>query len=119
MLQLERQVLREFSRKVGCNALVFDKIYAWAVPESNTVRAGDTYRATLFLSTTGSDVYGIRLEANGQPIKADYRQQWPVQFPIPAAAAAGGASWEGAVRGRYHGRDTTFRVRVPYTIRPK
>jgi GldM N-terminal domain len=119
VIRREREVLRKLAEKVGSSYIVFDKISLMAVPESNTVREGDTYRATMYLTTTGSEVYDLRMTANGQPIKADYRRQSLVQLPIPADAAAGPARWEGAIQGHYHGRDTTFRVQVPYTIQPR
>ncbi|RTQ52519.1 hypothetical protein EJV47_05770 [Hymenobacter gummosus] len=114
--RLARQALEKLAEKVGSSCIVFERIGAVAAPESNTVREGDTYRATLYLGTTGSEVYGVRMTANGQPVKVNYDMHGTVQLPVPAAAPAGPAAWEAVVQGRYGGRDTTFRLRVPYTI---
>ncbi|MCC3156973.1 hypothetical protein LJ737_06975 [Hymenobacter sp. 15J16-1T3B] len=116
--RLEHDALAELDQKVAAPFIVFDKIGPMAVPESNEVPVGGTYRAALFLT---SSAVGIRpvMQADGRPVPLTLDGRGRVEFVVPATAPAGPASWEASIALRQYGRDTTFRLRVPYTIQPR
>ncbi|MBF9220398.1 hypothetical protein [Hymenobacter ruricola] len=89
------------------------KVVAVATPQSNRVAPGEVYRAHLVLVKSLSSP-SIRMFYNGHPIPIDREGAGLVRFKAPAKA--GPAEWHGAIRARLGGRDTTFRVRVPYRV---
>ncbi|GAA4387279.1 hypothetical protein GCM10023186_32770 [Hymenobacter koreensis] len=113
---LERTALRKLSERVGSHSSVFFKIGAMATPESRAVRAGEVYRAYLYLTSTQFSVYRQTGQVNGHPVNVGPDGRVQVSFLVPTDAPDGPALWDGKISGRYEGRDTTFRIRVPYTI---
>ncbi len=120
VLEYEADALQKQAEKVGAKTIVFDKIGAFASAESNTVAAGTKYKAQLFLTASAS---GLRptMTLNGSPLPVDAAtQRGKVEFTArPGAFDKDGnakASWNGTIRVNTNGRDTTFKVNVPYTV---
>ncbi len=120
VLKYEADALQKQAEKVGAKTIVFDKIGAFASAESNTVAAGTKYKAELFLTASASSLRPS-MTLNGSPLSVDAStQRGKVEFTArPGAFDKEGnakASWTGTVRVNNNGRDTTFKVQVPYTI---
>ncbi|MBH8558680.1 type IX secretion system motor protein PorM/GldM [Hymenobacter negativus] len=119
VLKLEADALSEQSKKVGAKIVSFDKIGAFASAESNTVAAGTKYKAELFLTASATGLQQ-KMTLNGSPLTVGPDGHGKVEFTArPGNFDASGnakASWEGRIRFNQNGRDTTFVVKVPYTI---
>jgi gliding motility-associated protein GldM len=120
VLKYESDALAKLSQQVGGNIIVFDKVGAFASAESNTVAAGTKYKAELFLTASAT---GLRptMTLNGSPLAVDPATgKGKVEFTArPGAFDAAGnakAQWTGTIRFKQNGRDTTFKVVVPYTV---
>ncbi|HEX8326969.1 MAG TPA: gliding motility protein GldM [Hymenobacter sp.] len=119
ILELESAALQKQAEKVGAKTIVFDKIGAFASAESNTVAAGTKYKAELFLTASASSI-SPRMTLNGSPLSVGPDGKGKVEFTArPGGFDASGnakSSWTGTIRFNQNGRDTTFTVKVPYTI---
>ena len=119
ILEMEAEALRKQAEKVGAKTIVFDKIGAFASAESNTVAAGTKYKADLFLTASATSI-SPRMTLNGGSLPVDKDGKGKVEFTArPGAFDASGsakASWTGTIRFNQNGRDTTFTVKVPYTV---
>ncbi|WP_400192507.1 gliding motility protein GldM [Hymenobacter sp. B81] len=119
VLKYESDAQSELSKKVGAETIVFDKIGAFASAESNTVAAGTKYKAELFLTASAS---GMRptMTLNGSPLQVTPDGKGKIEFTATPGAfdAAGNAkkTWTGTIRIKNNGRDTTFKVTVPYVV---
>ncbi|GAB3296945.1 gliding motility protein GldM [Hymenobacter humi] len=119
ILKLEAEALQKQAEKVGAKTIVFDKIGAFASAESNTVAAGTKYKAELFLTASASSI-SPRMTLNGSPLPVGPDGKGKVEFTARPgnfdASGSAKASWTGTIRFNQNGRDTTFTVKVPYTI---
>ena len=119
VLKYEAEALQKQSEKVGAKTIVFDKIGAFASAESNTVAAGTKYKAELFLTAAASSIHPS-MTLNGSSLSVGPDGHGKVEFTArPGGFDASGnakASWSGTIRFNQNGRDTTFTVKVPYTI---
>ena len=119
VLKYEADALQKQAEKVGAKTIVFDKIGAFASAESNTVAAGTKYKAELFLTASATSI-SPRMTLNGGPLSVGPDGHGKVEFTArPGSFDASGnakASWSGTIRFNQNGRDTTFTVKVPYTI---
>jgi gliding motility-associated protein GldM len=123
VLKYEAEALQTLAAKVGATTVKFDKIAAFASAESNTVAAGTKYKAELFLTASATGL-NPRMTLNGGNLAVqkapDGRDFGKVEFTArPGAFDKDGnakASWSGTIRFNQGGRDTTFTVKVPYTI---
>lgn len=120
VLKYEAEALSAQAQKVGAKTIVFDKIGAFASAESNTVAAGTKYKAELFLTASASSIRPS-MTLNGSALAVDPSNgHGKVEFTArPGGFDASGnakASWTGTIRFNQNGRDTTFTVKVPYTI---
>lgn len=120
VLKYQADALQKQAEKVGAKIVVFDKLGAFASAESNTVAAGTKYKAELFMTAAAS---GLKqnMTYNGSPLSVDPKtNHGVVEFTArPGAFDAAGnakASWTGSIRINQGGRDTTFKVMVPYTV---
>ena len=120
VLKYQADALQKQAEKVGAKTVVFDKLGAFASAESNTVAAGTKYRAELFITAAAS---GLKqnMTYNGSPLAVDPKSNHGiVEFTArPGSFDQAGnakASWTGAIRINQGGRDTTFKVTVPYTV---
>jgi len=119
VLKYEAEALSAQAQKVGAKTIVFDKIGAFASAESNTVAAGTKYKAELFLTASASSI-SPRMTLNGSALSVGPDGHGKVEFTArPGGFDASGnakSSWSGTIRFNQNGRDTTFTVKVPYTI---
>ena len=120
VLKYEAEALSAQAQKVGAKTIVFDKIGAFASAESNTVAAGTKYKAELFLTASASSIRPS-MTLNGSSLAVDPSNgHGKVEFTArPGGFDASGnakSSWTGTIRFNQNGRDTTFTVKVPYTI---
>ncbi|MBJ6144166.1 gliding motility protein GldM [Hymenobacter sp. BT559] len=120
VLKYQADALQKQAEKVGAKTIVFDKLGAFASAESNTVAAGTKYKAELFLTAAAS---GLKqnMTYNGSPLSVDPKtNHGKIEFTARPgnfdAAGNAKASWTGSIRINQNGRDTTFRVTVPYTV---
>lgn len=119
--QYERDALRLQSAKVGSTLVVFDKISVMAVPAAETVAPSTIYRAQLSLSAAAHGMRIRAVRANGQPGTIDEAQgRGLVSFTVPAWQPGQPdtvrAQWQGELVTQGCGRDTTWRLTVPYLI---
>ncbi|MBO2012508.1 hypothetical protein [Hymenobacter negativus] len=109
------------NQKIGCGLnTTFDRVGAFASAESNVVSAGETYKAELFLTSSSANL-SSQMAVNGKPISVGPDGHGRVEFIVPGNAGKASpaqAYWTGTIRTRVSGRDSTFKVRVSYTIRP-
>ena len=119
VLKYEAEALSVQAQKVGAKTIVFDKIGAFASAESNTVAAGTKYKAELFLTAAASSIHPS-MTLNGGALSVGPDGHGKVEFTArPGGFDASGnskSSWTGTIRFNQNGRDTTFTVKVPYTI---
>lgn len=119
VLKYEADALSEQAKKVGAETIVFDKIGAFASAESNTVAAGTKYKAELFLTASATGL-NPKMTLNNAPLQVNPDGHGKVEFTArPGAFDKDGnakASWTGTIRFNRGGRDTTYTVKVPYTI---
>ena len=119
VLKYEADALQKLSREVGAENIIFDKIGAFASAESNTVAAGTKYKAELFLTAAATSIHPS-MTLNGAPLSVGPDGHGKVDFMArPGSFDASGnakASWNGTIRFSQNGRDTTFSVKVLYTI---
>ena len=119
VLKYEAEALSAQAQKVGAKTIVFDKIGAFASAESNTVAAGTKYKAELFLTASATSI-SPRMTLNGGSLPVGPDGKGKVEFTArPGSFDASGnakSSWTGTIRFNQNGRDTTFTVKVPYTI---
>jgi gliding motility-associated protein GldM len=119
VLKYQADALQKQAEKVGAKVVVFDKLGAFASAESNTVAAGTKYKADLFLTAAAT---GLKqnMSYNGSPLTVGSDGHGKIEFTArPGNFDASGnakSSWTGAIRINQNGRDTTFQVKVPYTI---
>ena len=120
VLKYEADALQKQAEKVGAKTIVFDKLGAFASAESNTVAAGTKYKAELFLTAAAS---GLKqnMTYNGSTLAVDPKtNHGKIEFTAKPgnfdAAGNAKASWTGSIRINQNGRDTTFKVTVPYTV---
>ena len=119
VLKYESDALNNLAQRVGGSVIVFDKIGAFASAESNTVAAGTKYKAELFLTASASGL-NPSMTLNGSPLSVGPDGHGKVEFTArPGSFDKEGnakASWSGTIRFKQNGRDTLFKVNVPYTI---
>ena len=119
VLKYESDALKVLSDRVGGTIIVFDKIGAFASAESNTVAAGTKYKAELFLTASASGL-NPSMTLNGSPLAVGPDGRAKVEFTArPGNFDKDGnanSSWTGTVRFKQNGRDTTFKVTMPYTV---
>ncbi|WP_303309403.1 gliding motility protein GldM [Hymenobacter sp. BT730] len=119
VLKYESDALNKLASQVGASTIVFDKVSAFASAESNTVAAGTKYKAELFLTASASNLRPS-MTLNGSPLQVGPDGKGKVEFTArPGSFDASGnakASWTGTIRFNQNGRDTTFKVTVPYTV---
>jgi gliding motility-associated protein GldM len=119
VLKYQADALAAQARKVGAQTIVFDRLGAFASAESNTVAAGTKYKADLFL-TAGASNLRPAMTYNGSPLSVGPDGHGKVEFTARPGnfdqAGNAKASWTGSIRLNQNGRDTTFKVTVPYTV---
>ena len=119
VLDQESRALNEIANKVGAGDIKFDRIVAMVRPESQTVAAGGTYRAEMFIAASSSGV---------TPVMAIDGRQIPVvdgKGTVEFKAAATSYDDKGISEKSYTaeitvklpgGKDTTFRNPQTYFV---
>ncbi|AMR27750.1 gliding motility protein GldM [Hymenobacter psoromatis] len=119
VLKYQADALQKQAEKVGAKTIVFDKLGAFASAESNTVAAGTKYKADLFLTASASNLKPS-MTYNGSSLAVGPDGHGKVEFTARPGnfdqAGNAKSSWTGTIRLNQAGRDTTFKVLVPYTI---
>jgi len=119
VLKYQADALQAQARKVGAETIVFDRLGAFAAAESQTVAAGTKYKADLFL-TAGASGLKPTMTYNGSPLSVGPDGHGKVEFTARPGnfdqAGNAKATWTGTIRMNQNGRDTTFKVTVPYTV---
>lgn len=86
-----------------------------ATAESNVVAPGATYRAQLGLAGYFSaNELKMTMTCNGRPVPAGPSGTGLVRLRAPTCPVP--ATWTGTIRINQNGRDTTFKVVVPYRV---
>lgn len=120
VLHLGLEAIKQQSNKVGLIVDGFNRVGAYAIPESRVVRPGEKYKADLMMVASYSGIRPLQMTVNGSEIAVE-AGQGRVEFivpQLPPGRSSVEAHWDGTISFReYDGRDTAFRVRVPYTIR--
>lgn len=112
ILACEARIIQLLNRKLATLELQA-QVIAVAAAESDRVAPGTTYKAWLGLvkSLSGSSV---RMTCNGHSLPIGADGAGIVRFRAPTRP--GPATWTGTIRLNQNGRDTTFRVTVPYRV---
>jgi hypothetical protein len=117
VLLQEQAVLAAIRAKVGATSLGLS-LKPLAIAEASTVAPGATYRAELLLAHALNAPGSRSMTVNGAPITVGPDGHGQVSFTAPRlnGAAVRQAYWNGTITSHANGRDSTFRIRVPYTI---
>ncbi|MCC3156974.1 hypothetical protein LJ737_06980 [Hymenobacter sp. 15J16-1T3B] len=115
-LLLEETALAYLSRQVSSGTLT-TRWRPMVTAQASTVAPGATYRAELMLARVlvSASPRLLTMTADGQPVALDSAGVGHVAF---GAGAPRRATWQGRISYRNYGRDTTFRITVPYTVGP-
>ncbi len=114
ILTCQTHALQSIGKRVGAQRWLSHPL-ATATAESNVVAPGDTYRARLGLvGYFSANQLRMQMACNGHPVPADSVGIGQVRFRAPTRP--GPATWTGTIRLSSNGRDTTFRVTVPYRV---
>lgn len=108
----ELDLLDEIGQHVGAERPI-EKLVAVASSESNSVAPGHTYRARLYLVKNLISSH-ISMSCNGRPVPVGADGVGRVRFTAPRKP--GPAEWLASVRLNMNGRDSTFRLLVPYRV---
>jgi hypothetical protein len=114
ILACQTHALQSLGKGVGASRWVSHPL-AIATATSNVVAPGDTYRAELGLvGYFSANEVKMQLTCNGRPVPIAPNGTGLVSFRAPTRP--GPATWTGTIRLNQYGRDTTFRVTVPYRV---
>lgn len=111
IIRYEQEVLKELGSGDLTNDIKFNKVFALAAADANTVARGTDYTAQLFLTATSTRT-DIKMDVNGSPIKVD-EGIGQVKF---TATGKGEQEWTGKIAFQFQGKDTSFVVNKKYTV---
>jgi hypothetical protein len=107
-------LLKRLAGRVS-NTTLKPHLQAAATAQSNTVAPGDTYRAQLLVLASFTPTKApLSMACNGRPVPIGPAGTGLVRFR--AHTRPGPATWTGTIRLNQNGRDTTFKVVVPYRL---
>ena len=118
VLRHETDALAILQTEVGASTIKFDKIEAAYTATSQVVAVGTKYEAELFMQASSSGIKP-QMMLNGKPLKVE-GGKGKIEF-----TATGGAydkegivekKWEGAIKIKNKGKDTTFKVVGKYKV---
>jgi hypothetical protein len=112
----ENVVLQNIDRALSQRKLVFEPLVL-ATAERTMVDPGDTYHARLLVAIHGPSDLRMDMACNGRSVPIDSHGMGQVHFRAPLRP--GPATWTGTIRLSnygYYGRDSTFKVTVPYRV---
>lgn len=114
ILAYQTHALQSIGKRVGARRWLSHPL-AIATAQSNVVAPGDTYRAQLGLvGYFSANELKMTMACNGRPVPAGPDGTGLVRFRAPTRP--GPATWTGTIRLNQNGRDTTFKVTVPYRV---
>jgi hypothetical protein len=114
ILACQTHALQSIGKRVGAQRWLSHPLVV-TTAESNVVAPSDTYRAHLGLvGYFSANQLRMQMACNGRPVPADSAGVGQVRFRAPTRP--GPATWTGTIRLNSNGRDTTFRVTVPYRV---
>jgi hypothetical protein len=114
ILARQTHTLKRISERVGALRWPMHPV-ATATAESNVVAPGSNYRAQLeVVGYFSANELKMQMACNGQPVPISPNGTGLVRFRAPTRP--GPATWTGTIRLNQHGRDTTFKVTVPYRV---
>ncbi|MDX2304060.1 MAG: gliding motility protein GldM [Microscillaceae bacterium] len=111
VIRYEQEVLKKLGAGDLSNEVKFDKVYATASADANTVARGTEYTATMFLTATSSKT-DVKMFVNGSPIRV---KDGIGEVKIPASGK-GDQKWKGEIKIKIRGKDTTFTFNKDYTV---
>ena len=114
VLARQTHALQRIAKSVGAQKWLTHPLIT-AVAESNVVAPGDTYHAQLGLvGYFLANELKMRMTCNGRPVLIGPAGTGLVRFRAPTRP--GPATWTGTIRLNSNGRDSTFKVTVPYRV---
>lgn len=114
VLNRQTKALKRIAKTVGARSAIAHPLVT-ATAESNVVAPGDTYRAQLGLvGYVSANELRMHMACNGHAVPTTPEGTGLVRFRAPTYP--GPATWTGTIRINQNGRDTTFRVTVPYRV---
>lgn len=114
ILACQTHALQRIGKRVGAKRWLSHPL-AVATAQTNVVAPGGTYRAQLGLvGYFSANELRMQMACNGLPVPADSAGVGQVRFRAPTRP--GPATWTGTIRLNQNGRDTTFRITVPYRV---
>lgn len=122
MLKLESEALEELARQVGASNLSFDQVFAMSRATSNVVAAGTDYEAEMFIAASSSALKPI-FKYGGSEVPA-VNSGGVIVGKVKFRASAGNydkegnakKTWAGSITIKNKGKDTTFKLEVPYVV---
>jgi gliding motility-associated protein GldM len=122
MLKLESLALEDLARQVGASNLSFDQVFAMSRATSNVVAAGTDYEAEMFIAASSSAIKpSFSFEGREVPgAVVNGMNVGKVKFKASAGNydKEGNAkkSWKGTITIKNKGKDTSFKMEVPYIV---
>jgi gliding motility-associated protein GldM len=122
VLKQEATALEELADQVGASKLSFDQVFAMSRANSNVVAAGTDYEASMFIGASSSAIKpDFSFEGRSVPSTLENGVVvGKVKFKASAGAydKEGNAkkTWRGAITIKNKGKDTTFKLEVPYVV---
>jgi hypothetical protein len=114
ILACQTHALQSLGKRVGAPRWVSHPL-AVTTARSSVVAPGDTYRAELGLvGYFSAKEIKMQLACNGRPVPIAPNGTGLIRFRAPTRP--GPATWTGTIRLNQNGRDTTFKVTVPYRV---
>ena len=114
ILAYQTHALQSISKRVGARSWLSYPL-AVATAQSNVVAPGDTYLAQLGLvGYFSANELKMQMACNGRPVPIGSAGTGLVRFRAPTHP--GPTTWTGTIRLNQNGRDTTFKVVVPYRV---
>jgi hypothetical protein len=114
LLARHTYALQQISKNVGVRRWPTHPL-AFATAESNVVAPGGTYRAQLGVTSYFSaNELRMQMTYDVQPVPLTPAGTGVVRFRAPTRS--GPATWTGTIRTRSNGRDSTFKIIVPYRV---
>jgi gliding motility-associated protein GldM len=116
--KIETEALEALARLVGASTIKFDNVFAVATAKSGIVAAGLDYEAELFLAASSSAANPV-MTRNGASVPVE-GGRGKIKFRAQAgnydAEGNSKQKWTGAISIKNKGRDTTFKIEVPYVV---
>jgi len=122
LLKLESLALENLANQVGASNLSFDQVFAMSRATSNVVAAGTDYEAEMFIAASSSALKPT-FKYGGSEVPA-VNSGGVIVGKVKFRASAGAydkegnakKSWGGSITIKNKGKDTVFKLEVPYIV---